>query len=365
MKLLVIRFSSIGDIILTSPVLRCLKKQRPEAEIHFLTKAQFRDLVQHSPYVDKVHVTEGDLGDVLPALKNERFTEVIDLHHNLRTLKVKRSLGVPAHSFPKLNIEKWLLVNQGRVKRPARWKDLPLWKRVLLALCPPAWLQRWIDSKVRDRIDSLGTRHIVDRYLTTVAHLGVKNDAAGLDLFIPPQREVPLSTLPESHRSGYVALCIGGAHGTKRLPEHKLIELAAQVSGPLVVIGGPEDRAAARAIVDATGARAFDAAGKYDLLGSASLIKQAKSAITHDSGAMHVAAAFRKNTVSLWGNTVPSFGMGPYIPQHPERAHVIEVNGLHCRPCSKIGFDACPRGHFHCMERQDTARIAQLAGNTP
>lgn len=323
MKILVIRFSSIGDIILTSPVLRCLKKQRPEAEIHFLTKAQFRDMVAHSPYVDKVHSLDGNLGEILPALKTEGFTEIIDLHNNLRTMKVKRTLDVPSHSFPKLNIEKWMLVNLKRDRMP--------------------------------RI------HIVDRYMGTVAHLGVKNDGEGLDLFIPSEREVPLSSLPESHRMGYVALCIGGAHFTKRLPEHKLIELALRVEGPIVIIGGPEDRPAARAIADAIGARALDATGQYDLLGSASLIKQAKSAITHDSGAMHVAAAFRKNTVSIWGNTVPIFGMGPYIPQHPERAHIMEVTGLPCRPCSKIGFDACPRGHFRCMEKQDLMRIAELS----
>lgn len=323
MKILVIRFSSIGDIILTSPVLRCLKKQRPDAEIHFLTKAQFRDLVAHSPYLDKVHTLEGELDEVLPALNKEGFTEIIDLHHNLRTMKVKRALGVPAHSFPKLNIEKWMLVNLKHDRMP--------------------------------RI------HIVDRYMSTVEHLGVKNDGEGLDLFVPPEREVPLSTLPQSHRTGYLALCIGGAHFTKRLPEHKLIELASRITGPVVIIGGPEDQPIARAIADAVGARAFDATGKYDLMGSASLIKQAKSAITHDSGAMHVAAAFRKNTVSMWGNTVPSFGMGPYIPQHPERAQIMEVTGLPCRPCSKIGFDACPRGHFRCMEKQDLAHIATLS----
>jgi ADP-heptose:LPS heptosyltransferase len=327
MKVLVIRFSSIGDIILTSPVLRCLKHQRPEAEIHFLTKAQFRDLVAHSPYVDKVHTLEGELGEVLPALKKEGFTEIIDLHHNLRTMKVKRALGVPAHSFPKLNIEKWMLVNLKRDRMPRQ--------------------------------------HIVDRYMSTVTHLGVKNDGEGLDLFIPPESEVPLSSLPESHHNGYVALCIGGAHATKRLPVHRLVELALKLQGPFVIIGGPEDQAHARAIANAVGARAFDGTGKFDLLGSASLIKRAKSAITHDSGAMHVAAAFRKLTVSVWGNTVPAFGMGPYIPQHPERAHIMEVDGLSCRPCSKIGFDACPRGHFRCMEQQDLLRIAQLATSKP
>ena len=325
MKLLVIRFSSIGDIILTSPVIRCLKKQRPEAEIHFLTKVQFKDLVAHSPYVDRLHTIERDVHEVLPALKKEGFTEIIDLHHNLRTMKVKRALSAPAYSFPKLNIEKWMLVHLKRDRMPRT--------------------------------------HIVDRYMSTVAHLGVKNDGAGLDLFIPAEKEVPLSVLPESHRSGYVALCIGGAHATKRMPQHKLIELARLVGGPLVIIGGPDDKPVARAIADAVGGRAFDATGQYDLLGSASLIQQAKRAITHDSGAMHVAAAFRKNTVSIWGNTVPQFGMGPYIPQHPERAHIVEVTGLPCRPCSKIGFDECPRGHFRCMEKQDLEQVARIGDN--
>jgi ADP-heptose:LPS heptosyltransferase len=209
--------------------------------------------------------------------------------------------------------------------------------------------------------DSMPDVHIVDRYMSTVKHLGVKNDNAGLDLFIPAEREVDPNTLPASHRNGYVALCIGGAHYTKRLPPHKLIALAQQVQGPIVIIGGTEDQRTARAIADAVGARAFDATGKYDLLGSASLIKQATSAITHDSGAMHVAAAFQKNTVSVWGNTVPEFGMGPYIPQQPGRAHIMEVTGLDCRPCSKIGYGHCPKGHFHCMEKQDIARIAELA----
>ncbi len=323
MRILVIRFSSIGDIILTSPVLRCLKKQVPGVEIHFLTKLDLKDLVAHSPYVSRLHVIKDDVSEVLPALKNERFDLVVDLHHNLRTLKVKRALGVDARSFPKLNIEKWVLVNLKRDRMP--------------------------------RI------HIVDRYLSTVAHLGVKNDQEGLDLFIPPEREISLESLPVSHRNGYIALCIGAAHFSKRLPPHKLVELALLINDPIVLIGGPEDQAVARQIADAVGSRVFDATGKYDLLGSASLIKQAKSAITHDSGAMHVAAAFRKQTVSVWGNTVPQFGMGPYIPRHPERAHILEVMDLPCRPCSKIGFDHCPRGHFRCMEKQDPERIARLA----
>ena len=323
MKLLVLRFSSIGDIVLTSPVLRCVKKQVKDAEVHVATKRHFTDLVAHSPHVDGVHALGDDLGELIERLKTERFDAVIDLHNNLRTARIKRALGVPAHSFPKLNIQKWLLVNL--------------------------------------RIDRMPHIHIVERYLSTVASLGVKNDGQGLELHIPADRAVDPNTLPETHRAGYTALAIGGAHATKRLPERRLIELAHLVEGPIVLVGGDDDQTVARAIVSAVGGRVYDATGKHDILGSASLIKQAGSVIAHDSGAMHIACAFGRNVVSIWGNTVPSFGMGPYIPQHPERAHVAEVVGLTCRPCSKIGYDQCPKGHFHCMEKQDLRTIAALA----
>lgn len=203
--------------------------------------------------------------------------------------------------------------------------------------------------------------HIVDRYMSTIAPLGAKNDDLGLELHIPTDRRVALDILPASHRNGYTALAIGAAHATKRLPPHKLITLAKAIPGPMVLIGSEVDSAVARAIGDAVGARVFDATGRFDLLGSASLIGSAHSVITHDSGAMHIACALARPVVSVWGSTVPAFGMGPYQPTLPQQAHVVEVPGLGCRPCSKLGFGHCPKGHFHCMEKQDVQRIAQLA----
>ncbi|MBL0129078.1 MAG: glycosyltransferase family 9 protein [Flavobacteriales bacterium] len=323
MKILVLRFSSIGDIVLTSPVLRCLTQQVKDGEVHVATKSAFTDLVRFNPNVTKVHELGEDIGELISRLKKEGFNEVIDLHHNLRTARIKRALGVPSYSFPKLNVAKWWLVNFKRDRMPLI--------------------------------------HIVDRYMSTVEHLGVKNDGLGLELFIPEDRAVKRSDLPAAHQGGYTALAIGAAHFTKRLPQYRLIELAQLIEGPIVLIGGKEDQSVARAIASAIGGRVFDATGQYDILGSASLIKQSRSVVAHDSGAMHIAAAFNKNVVSIWGNTVPSFGMGPYIPQHPERAHIAEVHGLPCRPCSKIGHDHCPKGHFHCMEKQDLRWIAERA----
>ena len=322
MKLLVLRFSSIGDIVLTSPVLRCVKEQVKDAELHVATKVVFADLVRYNPHVDRVHELKDDLNALIGELKKERFDAVIDLHHNLRSSQVKRAIGAKAYSFPKLNIEKWLMVNF--------------------------------------KMDRLPKRHIVDRYLSTAESFGVKNDGQGLDLFIPPEREVDIGALPQQHQEGYTALAIGAAHATKRLTPRKLIQLTALVRGPIVLIGGREDQAVARSIVSATGGRVFDATGRYDILGSASLIKQARRVIAHDSGAMHIACAFRKPVMSVWGNTIPEFGMGPYIPTQPERARIAQVE-VPCRPCSKIGFDQCPEGHFRCMEDQDLAAIATFA----
>ena len=109
MKFLIIRFSSIGDIVLTTPVVRCLKKQVVTAEVHYLTKKSFAKIFEANPYVDKVHYLDNDLDAVIAALQQEDFDYVIDLHNNLRTQKVKRALQKQAFSFNKLNVQKWLL----------------------------------------------------------------------------------------------------------------------------------------------------------------------------------------------------------------------------------------------------------------
>ena len=335
MKILIIRFSSIGDIVLTTPVIRCVKKQVPGAELHFLTKKNFATVLKGNPYIDKLHLLEDSLDATIAALAAESFDWVIDLHHNLRTLRIKKALKRPAKSFNKLNVQKWLLTNL--------------------------------------KLNFLPSRHIVDRYLDTVAHLGVKNDNMGLDYFIPQTEETKPSDLPASHQLGYIGLVVGAAHATKRLPLHKLKELVQLIDHPLVILGGPEDRSTGEVLAAADPIRIYNACGKFSLNESADLVRKAKLIITHDTGLMHIAAAFRKPVLSVWGNTVPAFGMTPYINQPGAPAVLsngislpqggqggtdsVEVPGLRCRPCSKIGYDRCPKGHFKCMEQLDLEEI--------
>jgi ADP-heptose:LPS heptosyltransferase len=157
--------------------------------------------------------------------------------------------------------------------------------------------------------------------------------------------------LPENHQKGYIGFVIGAKHFTKQLPVEKIISICKKINKPIILLGGKEDAARAEMIENAVGKNIFNACGKYNLNQSASLIKQATKVITHDTGLMHIAAAFKKEIISVWGNTVPAFGFTPYLPDPNSR--MVEVKNLSCRPCSKIGYDKCPKGHFKCMMEID------------
>ena len=324
MKFLIIRFSSIGDIVLTTPVVRCLKKQLPGAEIHFLTKQSFASIVESNPYIDKVHLLAHSWETVVHELKLENYDYIIDLHHNLRTLRLKKDLGIRSFPFNKLNIQKWIYTN-------LKWNLMP-------------------------------ELHIVDRYMKTVESFGVKNDGEGLDYFIPAKDEVKQKDIPASHHAGYIGVVIGAAHNTKKLPVEKLKELCTRIDHPIILLGGKEDNEIAKQIASVDPIKIYNACGKFNLNESADLVRRAKLIITHDTGLMHIAAAFRKKIISVWGNTVPEFGMYPYYGETQVQNSQFEVNGLRCRPCSKIGYAKCPRGHFKCMRQISTEAVAGTAG---
>jgi ADP-heptose:LPS heptosyltransferase len=313
LKVLVIRFSSIGDIVLTTPVVRALKQQTPGAEVHFLLKKSFLPVLAHNPYIDKIHAIESSVGECADKLKAEKFDCVIDLHHNLRSAQVKRALKTKSFSFDKLNIQKWLLVNL--------------------------------------HINRLPQKHIVDRYFETLASLGVKNDGAGLDYFIAPEEQVDIAARCGAAAGEYHVLVAGGSYYTKQIPIHKMTEICTLSDKKIIVLGGKEDTAAGEKLEQEFGKKVFSGCGKFSINQSASIVQQADRVITSDTGLMHIAAAFKKEIVSIWGNTIPEFGMSPYNP-HP-KSRILEIKNLSCRPCSKLGYKKCPRGHFRCMNDID------------
>ena len=320
MKFLIIRFSSIGDIVLTTPVIRCLRKKYPAAEIYFLTKKKFAGIVESNPYLNKVLILDEDILDTIDILKDEKFDYVIDLHNNLRTLRIKQALkGVPFYSFNKLNTQKWIYTSF--------------------------------------KINLMPEKHIVDRYMETVENLGVVNDGLGLDYFIPEKDTVNDKDIPFSHSQGYISIAIGAAHFTKKLPVDKLKKICASIDYPIILLGGKEDYSNGLEISGIDPVKIYNACGKFSLNESSDIIAKSKLVISHDTGLMHIAAAFRKMVLSVWGNTVPSFGMYPYQTQY----ETFQVNRLWCRPCSKIGYEKCPFGHFKCMQEMPIELIIESA----
>lgn len=318
MKILILRFSSIGDIVLTTPIIRCIKNQLENIEVHFATKQEYQTLVSNNPYIDKAHLLGSNLKEFIRELKSEEFDCIIDLHKNLRTLKIKKALGVKSSTFPKVNWQKWLVVNT--------------------------------------KVNTLPNLHIVDRYFEAVKDLGVKNDLKGLDFHIPSVSEIDVKK--EFQSTEFICLAVGAKFATKQIPVQKLAEILAPIEQTIILLGGKEDYEKGEEVRNLLKEKVvFNTCGLYSLLSSGSIVKQANALVTADTGLMHIASAFETPIVSIWGNTIPEFGMYPYRPKKPNSFSIHQVENLKCRPCSKIGFVQCPKKHFKCMLNQDVISI--------
>ncbi|NLB25915.1 MAG: glycosyltransferase family 9 protein [Bacteroidales bacterium] len=310
LKFLVIRFSSIGDIVLTSPLVRCLKQQVEGAEIYFLTKKEYFPVLKSNPYIFKVYEYPGTPGKFISHVADTQFDYIIDLQNNRLSKIIKLRLKLPAFTVNKLNILKFIYT--------------------------------------RLKINLLPQLHIVDRYMDTVSLFDVENDLKGLDFFICGDRECKL---PPACNDGYIAFVIGGTYFTKKLPAEKVAAICRSIDFPVVLIGGNREREAGEIIMAGSKGNVFNYVGKGTINESAILVRDARLVLTNDTGFMHIAAAFKKKILSFWGNTVPQFGMYPYMADPVST--MVEVNNLKCRPCSKLGYQKCPRRHFRCMNDID------------
>ena len=337
MRLLFIRFSSIGDIVFTTPAIRAAKQQLPGVEIHFLTKPSMKAVTEANPYIDYFHYLEKDLGSTIDALKKLQFDYVIDLHKNFRTFKIKHALGVKAMTYKKLS-----------------------WQKLLLT---------------KLHLNCMPKRHIVDRCLDTLSPLGIVNDGKGLDYFIPNTIQLANDSIPKSHQNGYIALVIGASFATKKLPIEKLQALCMLLKYPVVLVGGKEDTLEGEAVAKVDPVKIFNGCGKFSLHESALLVQQSKTVISHDTGFLYIACAFHKKTVAIWGATAPALQVEPYYPtsnigasstaSHNDNISEVYFNAivpnLPCQPCSNYGSKKCPQGHFACMQHQNMNGIASKA----
>lgn len=320
-KILVIRFSSIGDIVLTSPIVRVLHHQFPQAQIYFLTQSKYVGLLNAHPHIHQVIPYNKNFWSTLKLLKSLHFDCIIDAHSKFRSRLLTFFFPLtPVFRYAKLNFKKWLMVQSKKSKPPLS--------------------------------------HIVERYFDALAPIGIASDALGLDFFTAaPTKsdETLLATLPPH----FVVCAIGAQHATKKMPLHLWKQLIEQIPCTVVLLGGESEAEDAKELAQVNH-NVLQLCHKTNLQQSAMIIEKSLVVITHDTGMMHVAAAFKKPVVSIWGSTVPEFGMYPYFGQQVVNEYRAEVKNLNCRPCSKIGFSQCPKKHFHCMNQQDIHAMIQF-----
>lgn len=321
-KILILRFSSIGDIVLTFPVVQALKVAFPACQIDYVTKKSFKSLLAACHGIENVFVLEESLSELKKQIDFRSYDAVLDLHHNLRTQLLTAFTGAHVYRFPKNNWQKWLLT---------RFKIKP-----------------------KRRI------HVVERYLETL------KTAFGLEILarqgvydVPTQDQFLIEDKIGVKPKEYIAFAIGAQFATKRLPTDLMIDLIKKIAAPVVLLGGNEDVSVAQQIQTALPEQQITSmVGKLSIHASAWLVQNAAALITHDTGLMHIGASFDLPIHLIWGNTTRDFGMYPLRPEQEKCFH-YEVEDLSCRPCSKIGHQRCPKGHFACMRQQDLNQIAR------
>lgn len=304
-KVLVIRFNSIGDIVLTSPVIATLEENN--YEVHYITKKAYTSLLYNNPKVFKVWVFEDNFNILLPQLKKQGFDLVVDLHNNFRSKKVKKALSSQSLTFAKPRISLWLLT-QFNIK--------------------PKKLN-----------------HIVDRFLEVIEPLSLKNKSTKLEFHFPPNFSYSGTDLPKE----FYTIAVGAAFFTKQIPKAKILEIVDEIDLPVVLVGGPDDSNISNWITLNSRKEVIDLCGQLSIEESAFVIKKSICLLSGDTGMMHIGAALGVKMVNVFGSTHPILGYTPYYGLSENQAIIVENKELSCRPCTKQGKNICPKGHFKCM----------------
>ena len=333
-SILVVRFSSIGDIVLTTPVLRALRKRWPAARVSFLTREKFAPLLKGNPYLDEILTLEEGAGirelyALCAQLAGRKWSLLIDLHSSLRSRLVRRR--VPADCTVRIAKQRW--------------------KRSLL---------------IYSRLDLFGPEPLSmpQRYAAGLAPFGVRLDEKPAEIFPDESdsrkvEECLAAAGPEFLQSPLLAVAPGSAWPVKRWPAERFAaaagELVRRNDMRVILLGASQDAAVCRTVAELLGKKlCLDLAGKLDLLASAAAVARSKLLLTNDTGLMHIATAVGTPVVAVFGPTTRQLGYFPY----KANAQVVET-ALWCRPCTHNGRKRCPLGHFRCMRDIGVERVVQ------
>ena len=318
-KILIIRLSSIGDILLTSPLIRLLRRRFPSAEIDYCVKERYAELLTPHPYLRRLLTLRRDgrwaMFRLRRQIKAENYSLVVDVHRNLRSLLLRDGR---AHTvtYPKFRWKRWLLVRLG--------------------------INRYN-----------GIYPVYQRYLSGLTRWQIQDDGLGLDFFLTDEEKEFSRTWLANQQLGAetrrIGFAIGAGHATKRWPIEYFMDLARllQARSPVKIFlfGGKQDQPSAAEIVKALGSLAVDLCGQFSLRRSAALLAEMDLMVANDTGLMHLAIALKVKTVAIFGCTTAELGFFPVA----SFSRVVQHSHLSCRPCSHVGWPHCPRIHFRCM----------------
>lgn len=317
-KILIIRLSSIGDIVLSTPLIRVLRNKFPNSQIDFIIKREFAELLKYNPNLTNLieFNSENGFKELLKLKRQilkEKYDLIVDIHNNLRSVFLRTFTGARVVRINKRVFKRFLLV---------KFK-INLYKNAI---------------------------HVVDRYIETLYNFSIKNDNQGLEIFVPEDTiETTKNKIDFSDENFYIAIAPSAKHETKRwLPERFAQlgdKLAEKFKAKIILLGGKEDEDRCRLIEQMMINKPINLCGKTSLLESAAALSLCKLLVTNDSGLMHIGSAMKTKIVAIFGSTVKEFGFFPYGVE----SITIEKN-ISCRPCSHIGKDKCPKGHFRCMK---------------
>jgi len=325
---LIIRFSSVGDIILTSPLIRTLRARFPHSRIDFLVKEEYADLVRHNPHLSQTLLfpaggTSADLRRFRTAVQASRYDLILDMHDSIRS-RVLCCGPTPVLRYRKRRLARYALIH-GKMDFYARSGEAP---------------------------------SIARRYLEAAAPLGVKDDGLGVEVFIPEGAHAAADGVLDAagipRDTHLLGLCPSARHATKMWLPERFAGVAATLARayglPVAVFGAAAERDRCDAIAAQIRTLAPDTsvcncAGAFSLMETAAAMDRCTVVITNDTGLMHLASARKRPVVALFGSTVRQFGFFP----EGTTSRVVERPALRCRPCTAIGRSACPRGHFRCM----------------
>ncbi len=326
-RVLVIRLSSLGDVLLTTPVLRLLRTHCPGARLEVLTKDIYAELLRANPCIDQVHEFHAHEGvlQTLRRLRRLRYDVIIDLHRTLRSRLLSYGLSAPYKlAYNKHTLRRALLVHVG-------WNTLR-------AMVP-----------------------VAERYAAPLRRLGLTAPLPPLELPLTPASQEVMrlyirQALPEYVGRPLLAVAPGARWPTKCWPLERFAAVAQHLAqaqdAAVVVLGGAEDVARAQAFSQHLSVPVLDSTGKLSLLHTAALLQQCHLFVGNDSGLMHMATALTIPVVAVFGPTVQEFGFYPLTTQ----ARVVSAQ-VACRPCSTKGSLHCPQGHHRCMTQITTEQV--------